>query len=82
MTRKDGTPRSLPTTLGLDPLPWNNPYEGRRFADNDFGDIYVHLEPRPGYSQNPADYGVYDDPWAGDRDVAKFDAHNRGTEQS
>lgn len=53
-----GTPRSLPTTLGLDPLPWNNPYEGRRFADNDFGDIYVHLEPRPGYSQNPADYGV------------------------
>ena len=61
MTRKDGKPRSLPTTLGLDPLPWNNPYEGRRFADNDFGDIYVHLEPRPGYSQNPADYGVQDD---------------------
>ena len=27
-------------------------------------------------------FEVHDDPWAGDRDVAKFDAHNRWKEQS
>ena len=68
MTRKDGKPRSLPTTLGLDPLPWSvgSPIdctELRMAAEPTFPAEWVDFDPRPGYSQNPADYGVHDDRW-------------------
>ena len=62
MTRKDGTPRSLPTTLGLDPLPWSHTACGYDWCD-DFGGRFSfnngignEFAPRPGYSQNREDY--------------------------
>ena len=65
MTRKDGTPRSQPTTLGLDPLPYAYAYgEGRMTVeDAQWSSRTSVFYPRPGYSQNPADYGVHDDRW-------------------
>lgn len=43
-------------TTELDPRPFRNRYDGTRWSDNGDDPWLLPFDPRPGYSQDEADY--------------------------